>query len=152
MLYNQILNQVNELKENKLTGVGFVADMLCLSFGNLITRINIIGDLQTVGEFTLHVQCIWRFIKNGEIILTYRDLYNASINDDSEVTNKIFVPLIQKKPLEIIDITLDEIGTLQIKFNKDIIFDVFPDRRGKVEHWRFINNITHEHIVIFPEE
>jgi hypothetical protein len=152
MLYNEIFDQIKVLKGKRLVQAGFAADMLCLLFGDVELPKNDIVDWQEVGEYALHVQCMWRFSKEDQIVLTFWDLYNASLKDDKEATHKIFVPLNEKMPLEVIDITLDEIGTLQIKFNSCITFDVFPDMVGKVEHWRLINFKTDKHLVVFTEE
>lgn len=132
--------------------VGYAADMLCMLFGNIKIQKNVIGDWQTVGEYALHVQCVWRFSKNEQIILTYWDLYNASLDDDNTMSDSIFEALNVSMPLEVTDVALDYIGTLKIKLNNDIIFEAFPDRCGEIEHWRFINNETHEHIVFFDEK
>lgn len=149
---NELFQQIKILKGLSVIQVGFAADMLCILFVNKETKKSFIGAWSEIGDYALHVQCMWRFSRDGEIILTYWDLYNASLKDDKETTKSIFVPLNENMPLEVIDISLYDIGTFQIKLDNNITFDVFPDLGGEVEHWRLINFKTDEHLVFYEEE
>ncbi len=112
------------------------------------------------GSFGLNIQCPWRILKHGKLILGSNDIF-MPINDGfesefdwSEIGGSVFDDRVEKiirdlLPLKVILVCVDEIGDLKIAFEKEVIFEVMPNSSVKVEFWRFINYKTNEHVVFY---
>lgn len=146
------------LTEQPMIQIGRASDMLWVHFGKLIEVKNYRGIYHEKGEYSLHIQCPWRFTQNDNLILGSNDFYipiNNGGNDEfqwdiwggnmfdikAEKLKKEVLPNIVKK------IEVDVIGSINIYLEKGFVVQVFPVDSNIQENWRFINNLTGEHIV-----
>jgi len=120
-----------------------------------------------VADYAIHLQCGWRFVREGEILLASGDIYEphdeSLAYDDNwvwdtfgredaqssifDVHSKKFIK--ELLPLNIKNIYYTDTHDLHIDFDKDVYFDTFIGRSRKEEFYRFIDHSTEEHTVIF---
>lgn len=143
------------------------ADMLCLNIGNELS-ITVNDKKRIVSEFSFHIQTQWRFLKDGEIILASRDIYEpfcdgVGLDWDYDVFGRkkeessIFDALRyefneQLKKCIILDCSVSPLGDLKILFSDGIYFETFMPASRKMEVWRLINFASGEHTIIFDVE
>lgn len=146
--------------------------MLWMAFGRPVDITDRRGRTRTVNEYAIHVQCTWRFSKNGTILLGSNDMYHPNDKkneknldwqwdlidrDDSEksvfdikaaeINNAIL-------PVAVHGIDFRENGDLSLEFENGIKFDVIVYSSIKKEFWRFIHfreNEKSNHMVIFED-
>ena len=63
---------------------GRAADMAMIHFGVERTYVRN-GKPRTVGDWALHIQCPWRIIRDGEILVGYSDMRVPPVGIDPEV-------------------------------------------------------------------
>ena len=160
-----------KLKNNKLVDLGRAADMLWLSVGNPCTieipRNNGTVIKREVTDYAIHFQCQWRFVKEGKVLLASHDIFNPydeRLEDDEDwawdthgrekeqssvfdVHSKEFIS--EFLPLRIENIYYVDTCDLHIDFDKGIYFETFITISTKREFYRFLDNITGKHTVIF---
>lgn len=155
------------LKGLDLVEIGRAADMLWMSIGEPFTitsRRN--GQKRTVSQYALHVQCPWRLLRNGKIILGSSDIYepyNRALASGSdwnwdvfsgeqsvfnETANKLNETLL---PLTIVNAAASNNGDLTITFNKETVFELIVPGSARHEYWRFIDFKSDFHYVVFEE-
>jgi hypothetical protein len=57
-----------------LSGTSRVLDMEMFEFGEQVPFTDRRGRARTIGEYRLHVQCSWRIVRAGTILMGYADL------------------------------------------------------------------------------
>jgi len=150
----------NELINEELNNIGRASDLLWLHFGQKFYIINRRGIEVEKGSYGIHIQCPWRFIHQGILVLGSMDIYmpkegvhESDFNWD-EIGNSVFdekIKVIKEKilPIKVQKVESDEIGNLKLIFEDDFVFEAMPNCSVKQEFWRLINNVTKEHTVIF---
>lgn len=144
------------LENNIWEGVGRCSDMIWFSFGKDITIINHRNQVVKKTEYALHVQCSWRISKENTIILGNNDVYTL-VDDLTEddwdiIGNNIFdirinetiIPLL---PLNVLRVECSKVGDVKITLESGIVISIFVNSSEETEEWRFINNISGEHMV-----
>lgn len=152
---------IEKLIGKRFNRISYAADMLCLGVGDDVEyKMN---DHRP--EFSIHVQCQWRFVRGGEIILASRDMYepanpnapnswyddyfNGLSNDESLFVESI--PDFHKKMQgsEVLKTEISILGDLKIEFSYGIYFESFIPCSRKGEFWRAIDFKTGEHFLIY---
>lgn len=155
-------DKIGLLLNKPLKRVGRASNMLWIQFGELIEVKNYKGISQEKGEYSLHIQCPWRVIQNEAIILGSNDFYIPYDREEKEafewdvLGNNLFDMKAQRLaekvlPIRVNKIEVDDLGSINLYLEKQIVLQVFPVDSITEENWRFINNLTGEHIV-FREE
>lgn len=150
----------SELVNEKLFDMGRTSDLLWIQLGEKILVKNYKGFEVQKGSYAIHVQCPWRIVCHGELVLGNMDIYRPkdgiveSEFDWSEIGNSVFDEKLEKVKIELLpvkikDLILDDIGTLKLICDDEFIFEAIPNSSGRIEFWRFINNISKKHVVIF---
>ena len=67
----------------RLRCVGRACDLLWLHFGDYRTIVDRRGKTREVGDWALHAQCAWRFVRPDSIVLASTDLYYYAEGEDS---------------------------------------------------------------------
>ena len=67
-------NALKSLAGMPLAKIGRAADLLWLQFGDL-REVETRRGVNTVGEWAIHIQTSWRFVRNAQITLAVGDLY-----------------------------------------------------------------------------
>lgn len=151
-MIDNIQNILNQIIGLQLSGTSRAANMECLNFGDLIIKKK---DDKTcyIGEFSIHLQCSWRFTNDNIIIVGSSDLYvqadesaEYDVNFDWDVEGANFrdvklKDLISNNILIVHSTQIDKFGGLEINFNNNIKLSIFPDRTSKsyYEYWRIID-------------
>lgn len=166
---------LKKLIKNDFVDLGRVTDMLWLCIGNprtieIPSYANGTVKEKEVTDYAIHFQCEWRFVKDDKILLASNDIYNPynkSLEYD-EVWNwdvfgrekelcSVFDVQVEEfidelLPLKIENICYTSTNDLRIDFDKGIHFETFISISTRREFYRFLNNCTDEHTVIFDED
>jgi len=159
------------LINSNLVNVGRATDLLWLSIGNPrtieIPYANGTVKKKEATDYAIHFQCQWRFVKEGKILLASHDIYNP-YNENLEydedwnwdvfgrekelcsvfdVHSKEFIN--EFLPLEIENIYYTSTHDLHIDFDKGVFFETFISLSTRREFYRFLDNCTSKHTVIF---
>jgi len=140
------------------------ADMEMFSFGDRRIVQNRHGEPIEVGQFSLHVQCAWRVVGAGGIIVASRDYFypagdpnveppdfdhdQPGANRRDERTTAFFAKCGNRFPV-VHRVEADRLGSLRIVMSDDITLEVFPNDSLENEHWRFFQPRSDErHFVV----
>ena len=147
----------------QLRCVGRAANMLWVQFGEMHEVPAYRGGAKTVGDWAIHVQCVWRFCRHGRIELAYRDYYygpDGDVLDDWDTPGKSrFDRMAETLNAEfeasrprVLSATADDVGGFSLFLSEDFRFDVFPDDSSRdeySEHWRMFQPASDkEHFVV----
>ena len=100
------------------------ADMATFQFGRRIQVRTLKGEAAEVGEYSLHVQCPWRIIRNETILVGSGD-------------DRLLVALFEGgREFMVEAVDLGKAGTLRIDFEKGFRLELFPNDSSDDEHWR----------------
>jgi hypothetical protein len=161
--YREVLRVMQGLR---LVAVGAAGDMLWIHFGELRTVLTRNGGKKEVGEWALHLQCPWRFVHDGVIVLASSDFYyDAETGDrhdfDSDRENvfhrnaMVINDFIEAQKPSVRLIEPGEAGAFEVRFDGDLKLSVMPVHSmfpQKMESWRlFEPGRTGPHFV-FEEE
>lgn len=154
------IKTINELENEVFCNIGRASDLLWIHFGEMMKIKNYKGIEVEKGSYGIHVQCPWRFLHYGKLILGNKDIYipregvSESEFDWCEIGESVFDEKVQKirqnlLPVKVKEVFLDSIGNFKIEFENKLVFEAIPNSSVETEFWRFINNKTKEHMVIF---
>ena len=155
-----ILAEIIKIKNKPMFNIGRAADLLWIHFGQSIIVKNHRGFEVEKGDYAIHVQCPWRFIQDYKLILGSGDVYipREGISDSEFDWNTFGMSIFDEKlkmikskntPIVVEDVSIDEVGTLKIIFERGLVFETLPNSSVTVEYWIFINNRTKKHTVVF---
>jgi len=160
-LYSDMINRLNGLRLNI---VGAAADMLWISFGEQRTVADLRGKPKQVGEWALHLQCPWRFVRGGEVILASSDCYYDAegvelLDFDSEATSmfkknaKDLNALLELSKVTVRLVLCSEAGAFELLFD-DLKLTVLPTESENIldqEAWRLFQPSTDSPHFVFPQ-
>ena len=170
MLDNYIFDGINsaltKLLNQKLQGVGRVANMLWLCFGDEINSINLKGEPVVKYKYALHIQCNWEIIDGDKIILNQDDFYRhrdeMSIKsfdfedfDDSRFDefSASFNSIIKVNPVYVSSFEIDIVGGFSLLMDNNYLIRVHPYGLTEGESWRFLMADSSEnHFVVFEDD
>lgn len=146
--------------------MGRAGNLLWMCFGQNITVKNKRGDEEIKSTYALNIQCAWRLVKDGKILVASGDYYlpKAGINNENFEWDKFGANRFDEKveglkkltdwEMIITEVGADEIGGLYISFDSGIKLEVFPNDSLEDEFWRFIefNGQDSEHFVVFDRD
>jgi len=129
------------LQRLPLQRIGRVADLVWLVFGNLRSRRVQRHANDTVGEWAVHVQCAWRFSREGVIVLGHSDLYLKADADERYDWNaggesrfdRIAATLNESfmtGSVIVTGLSVDEVGGFSLSLTNGLCLSVFPDDSG----------------------
>lgn len=111
------------------------------------------GGTKIVGEYALHVECAWRIIGPGGIVVASRDRLYPAGNDpykdlmdfewDKPDANRcdervsMFLDKRMNAPLIVEAVQADLVGSLRLVLSDGYALEVFPDDTVGGEYWRF---------------
>ena len=151
---------IEQLIGKRFNSIWCAADMLCLDVGDEIH----IEDAD-VAEFSLHIQCPWRFVRESEILLASRDMYEPADpgapdswydeHADGRVDEATLLvsglPAFHKKMAGcgVSAAFVSPLGDLKIEFSNGVRFETFAPCSRKGEFWRVIDFRTGVHFIAF---
>jgi len=127
------------------------ADMAMFQFGRQRKIQNDRGEWREVGDVALHVQCRWRVLRQGLIVIGSSDLYYPADfqvsgkvpegfdwDKDNNLRDKLLDNLFSGNTREFLvrSISVGQAGSLQILLSGDLSLELFPDDSLTGEHWR----------------
>jgi len=140
--------------------IGRATNLLWLHFGDLHEVPRWRGGTKVVGDWAVHVQCPWRLIQRGQILVGYHDFYYTPDGDtpeDWDVVGKTRFDIaasticaeFAKTPPVVASVQVDDVGGFSVHFIGEFRLDVFPDESDDTsEHWRiFQPSVDSKHFV-----
>lgn len=153
-----IEQSINKVHKKKFLCLGRATNLLWIQFGNILKLKNFKNEEIEKGEYVFHIQCPWRFIQKNKILLGNEDIYQSEEYIENFDWTKKGTSIFDKKEssinellknTKVKEVYLNSLGDLKIIFTNEVIFEVFLNTSLKMESYRFINNKTREHFVIF---
>ncbi len=163
----EIKKVLSSLIDSPVCIIGRASDLLWIHFGKLEMDAEAgkrgLEIASTIGDWALHIQCPWRFVKNKKIILSWRDFNltpDTEIMDgwDSGGTSRFdsmaekVNSFLLKNDVIVKKIVLDEVGGFKMMMTDDLSLEVFPDLsfvNEQTEIWRiFQPKLRTEHFVV----
>lgn len=128
--------------------------------------INRRGEPRLVGEWALHLQCPWRFVRNDSIILASTDCYFHPEGDESYDFNQggeslfdrranQFNHVLETAEFNVMEISCGPCGVFQLTLSPDLHFAVFPsasDGSPFGEFWRLFRPHVEEPHYVFTTD
>jgi len=153
-----------------LRRIGRAADMLWLQFGEWREVPYRKGGTRPVGEWALHIQTPWNFVRESRILIGTRDLYYYADSSSEFAENgpefdwkkdgesrfdRYAVTLnkeLESSPPVVKRIVCDQVGGFTLWLCDDLTFSVFPNCASSspdFEFWRLFRPSTdHPHYVV----
>lgn len=149
------------------------ADMEMFQFGERVTNLDFRGNSRTVGELALHLQCSWRIVSLGRVLVGDRDLWTprTGVSDDGfNPTSKSGMTmsrrdelmeqfLLHGEPAHVVaKADTSAVGDLHLLFADGCGFDAFADEgyaeavgdEAPDECWRLFSPGTDDaHLVVW---
>jgi hypothetical protein len=145
---------------------GRAADLTWLQFGQRRMVKDFRGEPEEVGEYALHLQCVWRLVQGEQVIIGQRDLYYpaapgrtspevpAGFTWDVQGANRLDYLLdefFHRANRELI-VERTEVGraaAFAIFFRDNFVLEIFPNDSFDEEHWRLFRPYLNEpHFVV----
>jgi hypothetical protein len=139
------------------------ADMEMFHFGARVPTTDGRGKSVEVGEYALHVQCAWRIVGPGGIVVGSRDVYEQpdglteapSPEFDWEKGNRRdermqhFLAIERPEGVPVESISGDDVGGFRLGLSNKFRLEVFPHGSSPEEHWRLLRpGIDTPHFVV----
>jgi hypothetical protein len=116
-------------------GIGRAADLVWLAFGGDVPWVNHRGEGTVRPELALHLQCPWRLLRDGEVLVEHRDLDAARFDDRVQAVAPYLVDV---RPT-VLSVNLDDRFGLRIAASSGLLLEVCPDGHAGREDWRFFS-------------
>jgi hypothetical protein len=124
--------------------------MLWMTFGDYRSSTDRRGEPREAGEWALHLQCPWRFVRTGSIILASTDFYYPAEGEETfdcdqggeslfDRRANQFNHVLDTGEFRVSAISCDSCGAFQLDFESEFHFAVFPaasDHSPLGEFWR----------------
>jgi len=160
--YQEVLQVLPGLR---LAPLGAAADMLWLHFGEMRSVVDRKGKERKVGEWALHLQCPWRFMRLGTVVLGSSDFYYDAVTGEKydweskaesvfHRNSKELNRMIEAEKVTVSVARCTEAGAFDLVFDHDLKLSVMPvesSRHAYDESWRFFvpsGDLAH---YVFPE-
>jgi hypothetical protein len=165
----EIENMLDKLIGYPINEIGRAADLLWIHFGKMeLMPVRVLKKKQVVskkvGDWAIHIQCPWRLIHRGTIILSWRDMHYNPDGKTSYDWNKggenRFDFLVQKindeiglEKMKVTSIIVGEVGSFSLLIGNEYTVDVFPDEINTdeySEYWRlFQPKLEKDHFIVY---
>ncbi|PAF44756.1 hypothetical protein [Helicobacter sp. 11S02596-1] len=135
------MTSFREIIRLDLTDISIYKGIFCLDFGaRVLSKYS--ESLKKFSQYSLDIQCPFRFILGEKIILASYDISKRfQENLDDKMGNSVFDKLLDERispllPLKVIDCICNPLGDIKIIFSNDVILETFIDASLEVEHYR----------------
>jgi len=160
--YQDVLQVLSGLR---LAPVGAAADMLWLHFGEMRSIVDRKGKARKVGEWALHLQCPWRFVHLGTVVLGSTDFgYDVVTGEKYDWESKAesvfhrnsnqLNRMLDAEKITIGMVRCTEAGAFDLVFDHDLKLSVMPTESSRHEYdesWRFFVPSGDFPHYVFPE-
>lgn len=154
---------LDNLVGKPLTGVNHAADMAMIGFGKgpLVERR---GKTVQLSEWDLHLQCPWRFVRDGSVILAWMDFHYEAASgepcDRNDIEQSIFfsnrnsmLNWLEQNPVTVASLTMKAAGAFDVVFDRDLELNVLPaisQNFQAMEEWRLFRPGTDADHFVYP--
>lgn len=135
-----------------LSGTFRAADMEMFGFGEQVAFVDRFGRDRTTGEYRLHVQSVWRIVRDGRIVVGYEDMPFAPAGvpadgfDANEARrnrrDELMDRFLAESTLDartVVAVEASELGDIRLDFAGGSRLEVFPaGENAEIEHWRLL--------------
>lgn len=149
-----------------LWDAGRAADLLWLAFGRRQTVPDFQGKPREVGEYALHVQCAWRFVRGEKVLAGNRDLYYPrgykdqrdelpkgfdwdvqGANRCDEMLAELFAGGANQFVVE--RVQAGQAGEFALLLEDGLTLQIFPNDSLEGEHWRLFRPGSDERHMVY---
>ncbi|MBW8639291.1 hypothetical protein K1W69_19000 [Hoeflea sp. WL0058] len=154
---------LDNLVGKPLSGVNYAADMAMIGFGRgpLVERR---GKTIQLSEWDLHLQCPWRFVRDGSVILASTDFhYDAATGepcDRDEVRKSVFyanrnslLDRLEQTPVTVVSLAKKSAGAFDVIFERELELNVLPtcsQNFHALEEWRLFQPGKDANHFVYP--
>lgn len=149
-----------------LWAAGRASDLTWFHFGQRHMVKDFRGHPKEVGEYALHLQCVWRIVEGEQVVIGQRDLYYPpgpgrempevprSFHWDVQGGNRLdqlLKELFDYSGRELIveRVEVGRAAAIDIVFANAMVLEVFPNDSFDGEHWRLFKPYLDEpHFVV----
>ncbi|MCP1117267.1 hypothetical protein JOE11_002135 [Robbsia andropogonis] len=118
-----------------ISAIHCAAGMLTLQFGQLKQITSYRGTVKQIGEWALHVQCMWQVEQSGNILVNQEGLHT---DEDTHRTMGILNGLFIDSVRAIVErVQTEDFGRIKISLTDGLTLVVTPNSDGQDEDWRF---------------
>ena len=142
--------------------IGRAANIVWFHFGKLREVPGYGGGTKLVGQYAVHVQCVWRLVCRGRILIAYRDFYYSAKGkplEDWDSSSKSRFDILARRlssqlessaPL-VRSVKADDVGGFSIVLSRGYRLDVFPDSSDRDgEDWRIFQPASRSRHFVVP--
>ena len=152
------MDLINRLIGQKFQSISRCCELVCFSFGSLLTIKDRNNEIRAKAKYAIHTLCPFRVVKEKRIVLCSDDLFISDLDDDCIVDlGKTGGTAFDRKAelanesLEneyINSVIVNELGdlTIVLKTTEIQLFVSTPDNQ---EAWRFFDIDSHSHLVVY---
>ena len=139
------------------------ADMSTFQFGQRFQTKDFVGRPSDVGEYALHIQCAWRIVRDGAVVVGSSDLYYPADYSTEDVVpptfnwdhdpnrrDRLLTSLFEGHGFELRKVTLGTAGFCRMEFDGDLQLEIFPTNSVGEEQWRLFAtlDVSREPLVV----
>lgn len=126
---------------------GRSVDVQKFLFGSLRT-LNIYRRPSRVGDYSLHIQCLWRLVSRGEVIASRDRLSgDATVPDETDLALEEFFDNVPN-PVVVQRIQLDSLKMITLEFSDEVQLEIVADSSDD-EQWRMFEPASRRpHVVV----
>lgn len=147
----EFIDKLQALRGLPLWSIRRAADMATCQFGARRPTTDFYGRPAFVGDYAIHIQCAWRIMKSGRMLVASRDLYlSARIDTADPATEEEFSEMRTRRDVLISQlfmgeaeysvrtVELRECFGLRLEMTDALVFEIMPDISGDREQWRLL--------------
>ena len=160
---NDVEDALRPLGGLRLRRIGHAAGLLWMHFGEWRETIGYRGDVRTVGEWALHVQCTWRFTRGACIVAATRDLFHYADTDKpydwstggESLFDRLAAALngeLEAAAHHVRSVAGDPFDGFRLTFDLELGFELFPNAATSAprhEFWRMFRPDTEDRHIVF---
>jgi hypothetical protein len=146
---NRAENALAVLIGKPLSATSRVLEMEMFEFGAQTPFTDRHGRQRTIGEYRLHVQCAWRIVAAGRVVVGYSDVHDAPVDPPPDAFDPERDPtlrdvllerfLSERQPRVVTECETTTAGDVRLKLEDEAVLELLPmGTAGDVEYWRLL--------------
>ncbi|WP_233805497.1 hypothetical protein [Paraburkholderia sp. HP33-1] len=144
----EIERRLSAIEGLSVSAVHHAAGTLTMQFGTLKPVANFKGAIRYVGEWSLHVQCVWKIEQAGSAVATQDDLFGPDETAHREA-QRIDDLLVKQGRAVVKSVSGSEEGGAEILLSGGLRLVITPNSAPDEEDWRFFDPTSNaKHFVI----
>lgn len=154
----------------QLTVCGYAGNMRTFGFGPYSDVRSVSGRIKYQTDLSLHVQCSWRIVLDGQILVGCSDWWRPTASatgatdadwdpasggsEQDEILRNLLgdwpderkVLLNKRSMLFVTGVDVSDVNDVKIQFDKRYVLELFADGQA-AEHWRIVDAQLGQHLI-----